>query len=157
MSSTNSVGRPRVVTAIGRLRILAGILTLGWGIAMVTSPAAYLNFMEESASDYSSEEELGFYSDFIGITGVVEGIIGIVIAIAILAGKKGAWMANVVFSGILVSSFALDVALGGSSGIIGVLLNGFIFAYMFTKPVRAYFGRIAPSVTPFTASAAAGQ
>ena len=152
LSSSN---RPRIVTSIGRLRLMAGILGVGFGLYLVSSTTGYLKYMGESESDYSSLEELEFVSDFDGIFIATLGAIGIVIAFAILRGKKRAWTANVAYSSIMIVLFAADVALGSPRSAVGVFFNGFILAYMFAGPVKAYFGRVSIPPAPVTASTAA--
>jgi len=147
--------RPRIVTSIGRLRLLTGILGIGFGLFLVSSTTGYLRYTGESVSDYASQEELDFVSDFAGIFIATLGVIGVVIAFAILRGKRRAWTANVAYSSILIVLFAADVALGSPQGIVGVLFNGFILAYMFVEPVKVYFGRVSPPPVPVTASTAA--
>ena len=39
--------RPRIVTSIGRLRLLAGILGIGFGLYLVSSTTWYLKYMGE--------------------------------------------------------------------------------------------------------------
>ncbi len=147
--------RPRIVTTIGRLRLLAGILATGFGLFLVASTTGYLEYMGESESDYASQEELDFVSDFVGIFIASTGIIGLVIAFAMLLGKRRAWTGNVVYSSIMIVLFAADVALGSPRSVVGVLFNGFILAYMFAGPVKVYFGRVSISPAPVTASTAA--
>jgi len=139
--------RPRVVTAIGRLRLLVGILVTGLGLFMATSTTAYLELMDESLSDYGSQVELAYYSSFTGAIFVIQGVVGIIIAIGILGGKKWAWMANVVFSTVLVVIFISDIALGEVREIIGLIFNAFLLGCMFTTPVKLYFGRIGSTLT----------
>lgn len=147
--------RPRLVTSIGTLRLLGGIFALGLGLFLASSPAGYLNFMEESLSDYASAEEVAFHAAFTGIFFAVQGIIGIIIAFATLRGKKWAWTANVIFASILIFLLATDVASGYAKSAMGILFNAFILAYMFAKPVKAYFGRIGLPPTPMSPSTAA--
>jgi hypothetical protein len=134
--------RPRLVTSIGTLRLLGGIFALGVGLFLMSSPEGYLNFMEETLSDYTSAEEVEFSAAFTGVLFAVQGIIGIVIAFATLRGKKWAWTANVIFASTLIFLLALDVASGYAKSAMGILFNAFILAYMFARPVKAYFGRI---------------
>jgi len=151
----SSKNRPRIVTSIGRLRLIYGILAMGFGLLLVFSPTAYLDFMGESLSDYSSMEEVAFYAGFIGIFVATQGVVGVVIALATLYGKKWAWTGNVIFSSILILLAVSDVALGYTTSIIGIFFNGFILVYMFARPVKAYFGRMGPAPNPIAASTAA--
>jgi hypothetical protein len=98
---------------------------------------------------------LGFYASFTGVFVGIQGVVGILIAMALLLGKKWAWIANVVFASILIVLLASDVAVGYFNSAYGIFFNGFILAYMFSRPVRAYFGRLGPSSTPVTANTAA--
>jgi hypothetical protein len=136
------------VTSIGTLRLLGGIFALGLGLFLISSPEGYLNFMEESLSDYASAEEVAFYAAFTGIFVAIQGIIGIVIAFATLRGKKWAWTANVIFASMMILLLATDVASGYAKSAMGILFNAFILAYMFARPVKAYFGRIDPLPAP---------
>ena len=157
MTSTFSErSRPRVVTAIGKLRILAGVLVTGFGLYIATSASGYLEYMGESLADYASQEELDFFSSFIGGILVIQGVAGIVIAIGILGGKRWAWTANVVFSSILILLAASDIAFGELRSIVGLIFNAFILLYMFTKPVKLYFGRISLPFIPPSPSPPAG-
>jgi hypothetical protein len=134
--------RPKVVSALGKLRLLAGILVTGVGLFLASSTSGYLKFMGESPSDYASQEELAYVAGFIGVIFMVEGIIGIIIGLGILGGKIWAWSANVIFSSLLVALTALDITLGEAREIVGLIFNTFILAYMFTSPVKLYFRRI---------------
>jgi len=151
-SSTNS---PRIVTSIGTLRLLYGILAIGIGLAMATSTSVYLNFMEESESDYTSTEELAFVATFVGIFVGIQGAVSVIVGLATLSGKKWAWIANVSLASVLIALAASDIAIGYYNSAFGIFFNGFILAYMFSKPVKAYYGRTSPDSTPVTPSAAA--
>ena len=143
------------MTSIGTLRLLGGIFALGLGLFLASSPAGYLNFMEESLSDYASAEEVAFHAGFMGTFVAIQGIIGIVIAFATLRGKKWAWTANVIFASILIFLFMTDVASGYAKSAMGILFNAFILVYMFAKPVKAYFGRIGMPPTSMSRNTAA--
>ena len=147
--------RPRVVTAVGRLRMLAGILVMGFGLFMAISTERYLEFMGETLADYASLDELLFYSSFIGGIFIVQGIAGIIVALGIFAGKKWAWTANVVLSSILILLGAMDIALGELRSAIGVIFNAFILGYMFTRPVKLYFGKASLPTNPPASPASA--
>ncbi|MGI0015555.1 MAG: hypothetical protein ACREBU_19235 [Nitrososphaera sp.] len=147
--------RPRIVTTIGRLRLLAGILGIGFGLYLVSSPTGYLRYMGESESEYVSQEELDYYSDFVGIFIATLGVIGVVIAFGILYGKRRAWTANVAYSSILIVLSAADVVFGYPRSVMAIIFNGFILGYMFAGPVKAYFGRVSLPPAPVTASTAA--
>jgi hypothetical protein len=153
--SFSATERPRIVTSIGTLRLLYGILAIAFGLVIAYSPTAYLNFTGESESDYVSEEELGFVATFTGILIGSLGVAGVIIAIATLLGKRRAWIANVIFASLLIVIAASDIALGYYSSALGILFNGFILAYMFSKPVKSYFGKLNPSSTPVAANTAA--
>jgi hypothetical protein len=147
--------RPRTVTSIGTLRLLYGVLAIGFGLVMAYSPSEYLDFMGESESDYVSAEELAFVAAFVGIIIGIQGAAGVIIATATLLGKKWAWIANVVFASLLMILLASDVAVGYYQSAFGIFFNGFILAYMFSKPVKAYFGKLSPPSAPVTANTAA--
>lgn len=153
--AVSSNNRPRTVTRIGALRLMYGFLAIAYGFFLAYSPTTYLSFMDELESDYASAEELAFSAAFTGVFVGIQGVIGVVIAIATLLGKKRAWIANVVFAAILIVLGALDVALGLFASAYGIFFNGFILAYMFSKPVKAYFGKLGPVSTPVTATMAA--
>ena len=153
--AVSSINRPRVVTRIGTLRLMYGFLAIAAGLAMAYSTSTYLRIMGDSESDYASMEELVFSAQFTGIFFAIQGLIGIVIGIATLLGKKKAWIANVVFASILIFLLATDMAVGYYRSAFGIFFNGIILAYMFSKPVKAYFGRLSPVSTPVTASTAA--
>lgn len=137
-----------MVTAIGRLRLFAGILVTAVGVFIAISTSAYLEVMDESLSDYGSQEELAFTAGFVGAIFVIQGVIGIIIALGILGGKKWAWSANVVYSAILIVLFASDIALGETRELVGLIFNAFLLAYMFTGPVKFHFGRVSPAPQP---------
>jgi hypothetical protein len=147
--------RPRTVSSIGTLRLLYGVLAIGFGVVMAYSPSEYLDFMGESESDYVSAEELALVAAFVGIFVSIQGAAGVIIAIATLLGKKWAWMANVVFASLLIVLAASDIAIGYYNSAFGMFFNGFILAYMFSRPVKAYFGKLSPPSAPVTANAAA--
>ena len=151
----SSTYRPRTVTSIGTLRLLYGILAMGFSLVVAYSPSVYLDFMGESESDYLSAEELAFAAGITGILIGIQGVVGIIIGVATLLGKKWAWIANVVFASVLIVLLASEVAFGYYNSAFGIFFNGFILAYMFSKPVKAYFGKLSPPSTPVAASTAA--
>jgi hypothetical protein len=110
--------------------------------------------MGETEADYVSMDELAYYASFTGIFVGIQGVVGVIVGIAILLGKKWAWLANVVFASLLIVLLATDVAAGYLQSAFGIFFNVFILAYMFSKPVKAYFGRLGPPSTPVTASTA---
>lgn len=150
----SSTERPRIVTRIGILRLMYGILAIAYGLAMATSTSVYLDFMEESESDYASAEELTYVATFVGIFITIPGIASILVGIAALLRTRWAWTANVVLASILIVLATSDVALGSYNSALGIFFNGFILAYMFSRPVKAYL-KSPPSafVTPGTAAA----
>jgi hypothetical protein len=135
--------------------VLYGILAIGFGLAMATSTSVYLDFMEESESDYASAEELAFVATFVGVVVGSQGVASVIVGFATLSGKKRAWMANVVLASVLIILAASDVAFGYYNSALGIFFNGFILAYMFSRPVKAHFGRTGPVSTPVTPSTAA--
>lgn len=151
----SSTERPRIVTSIGTLRLLYGVLAIVVGLVMANSPTAYLNIMGESESDYVSAEELAFVATFVGIFVGTQGVAGVIIGIATLLGKRRAWIANVVFASLLIVIAASDIAFGYHASTFGILFNGFILAYMFSRPVKSYFGKLSHPSTPVAANTAA--
>lgn len=76
------------------------------------------------------------------------GIGFLIIGFATLKGKRWAWMANMILS---IISIPLSIGSGVSGDpafVAGLIIDGIVIAFLLTKPVKVFLGRIQPTSPP---------
>jgi uncharacterized membrane protein (DUF2068 family) len=68
---------------------------------------------------------------------ILIGLFQLIVAWGLWTGKKWAWVLALILGilGVISALFSLP------TGIVSLLINGVIVYYLFTKPVKAFFGR----------------
>jgi ribosomal protein L40E len=72
---------------------------------------------------------------------VASGVVGFFLAIGYLDGSGWAWMLGIAFGTINIVGLAVEIALGLSNSILGVILSGVTIFYLTRPGVRGFFGR----------------
>jgi ribosomal protein L40E len=72
---------------------------------------------------------------------VASGVVGFFLAIGYLDGSRWAWMLGIVFGTINIVGLAVEIALGLSNGILGMIFSVITILYLMKGNVRGFFGR----------------
>jgi len=85
--------------------------------------------------------EIGALGAAIGGITLIMGLIQLVIAWGLWTGKGWAWLLGLIF-GVLGILMALASMVGGNfSSLVSLAINAIIVYYLYTPPVKAFFGR----------------
>jgi hypothetical protein len=109
--------RPAGVTVLAVLAILAGIFSVAFGIPLLTIAALASALL------------------------LVNGIVDFVLAIGYLGGNGWAWVLGIVFGIINIGGSIIEIALGSSNNIIGIIFSIITIYYLTRAHVKAFFGR----------------
>lgn len=149
------------VTLIGILDVIAGLIFLFAGLALVVAIPIIANNPNGYRADPNSFE-FKILTSWLGYTiagGLITlGIADIGIGIGLLRGKQWAWKLAVVLAFISLAIDIITVIIqstmsnyGGS--IIGGIIDAVILYYLYRPHVKAYFGKtISSGTTPSTTS-----
>ncbi len=152
----SQIRRPRGVTVIGVIEILGGMLAIALGAATVTSPYLLSRYAGLSAEEMADSQLVAITSaTFLAIM-IGLGIASLVMGFAVLKGKKWAWTSLLATSSVSIAISIISAALGDTRGVGTVIINGIIVAYLLTKQVRTYFGRVPPT-TPSPAASSSSS
>jgi uncharacterized membrane protein HdeD (DUF308 family) len=156
--------RPLGITIIAILTIIDGIAFLASGIAALTV-APFLFGVDINNNDLppaTGTSTLGSITipDTLlvgmmvatGITILALGIAFVVISYGLLKGKGWAWTATVVLSCIGMALGLVSVVTGHLDGIFNILINAFIFYYIYRPYVKSFFGKDTKTTPADTAS-----
>jgi uncharacterized membrane protein HdeD (DUF308 family) len=156
--------RPLGITIIAILIIIDGIAFLASGIAALTV-APFLFGVDINNNDLppaTGTSTLGSITipDTLlvgmmvatGITILALGIAFVVISYGLLKGKGWAWTATVVLSCIGMALGLVSVVTGHLDGIFNILINAFIFYYIYRPYVKSFFGKDTKTTPADTAS-----
>lgn len=120
--------RPLGVTILAVLNALSGLAFLASGAGA----------MAVGASVGSIFAALGM---FIGVILILIGLFQLFVAWGLWSGKKWAWFLALIF-GILGVLFGLVGLIGGNiTSVLSLLISAVIVYYLYTQPVKAFFGR----------------
>ncbi len=127
--------RPTGVTILGILFVIAGAFSLIGGIAtLVAIP----------------------FVAILGALWIPLGIASLVVAYGLFKGKSWAWYVAVVLSiiGLVVNVISLVTANMDAitSALVGIAINGIVLYYLSRRNVREYFGKVATSKEPSSAT-----
>jgi uncharacterized membrane protein HdeD (DUF308 family) len=156
--------RPLGVTIIAILTIIDGIVFLASGIAAVTV-APFLSGVDINNNNVSPatgtstlgsvtipDTLLAGMSAVTGVTILTLGIAFVVISYGLLKGKGWAWTVTVVLSCIGIALGLVSVVTGHLDGIINILINAFIFYYIYRPYVKSFFGKATTTTAADTTS-----
>ena len=156
--------RPRGVTIITILIIIAGVLSLLIGIGLVVIGPFIMNVSPNSNLGSQIEPQiLGLVFVVFGAISLALGVANLVMAYGLWKGKGWAWTISIIvlFIGIAVDIISLSTTSAGVlsntgsnllgnivSGIVSIGISAFIAYYLYRPHVKAYFGKTIP--TPST-------
>ena len=150
--------RPRGVSIIAILIIIAGVLSLLLGIGLVVIGPFLMNGVQTTSSNLGSQigpQILGLVFLVFGGILLGLGVANLVMAYGLWKGKGWAWTISmiVLFIGIAISIASVSITSGvfsnaGSnllgdivSGIVSIGISAFIVYYLYRPHVKAYFGK----------------
>jgi len=156
--------RPRGVTIIAILIIIAGVLSLLIGIGLVAIGPFIMNVSPNSNLGSQIEPQiLGLVFVVFGAISLALGVANLVMAYGLWKGKGWAWTISIIvlFIGISVDIISLSTTSAGVlsntgsnllgnivSGIVSIGISAFIAYYLYRPHVKAYFSKTIP--TPST-------
>jgi hypothetical protein len=154
--------RPRGVSIIAILIIIAGVLSLLLGIGLVVIGPFLMNGLHAASGNLGSQIEpqiLGIIFLVFGGILLGLGIANLVMAYGLWKGKGWAWTISmiVLFIGIAINILSVSIPSvtgvfsdTGSvltrvvSGIVSIGISTFIVYYLYRPHVKAYFGKTIP-------------
>ncbi len=154
--------RPRGVSIIAILIIIAGVLSLLLGIGLVVIGPFLMNSVQTSSSNLGSQigpQLLGLVFLVFGGILLGLGVANLVMAYGLWKGKGWAWTISmiVLFIGIAISIASVSITSTGVfsnagsnllgdivSGIVSIGISAFIVYYLYRPHVKAYFGKTIP-------------
>ena len=154
--------RPRGVSIIAILIIIAGVLSLLLGIGLVVIGPFLMNGVQTSSSNLGSQigpQIIGLVFLVFGGILLGLGVANLVMAYGLWKGKGWAWTISIIvlFIGIAISIVSVSITSTGVfsnsgsnllgdivSGIVSIGINAFIVYYLYRPHVKAYFGKTIP-------------
>jgi len=155
--------RPLSITIIAILTIIDGIAYLASGIAAVTvapflfgvdindnNNASPVTGASTSGSVTIPDTLLVRMSVVTGVAILTLGIAYFVMAYGLLKGKGWAWTVTVVLCCIGIALGLVSVVNRHLDGIFNILINAFIFYYIYRPYVKSFFGKATTTTTSLT-------
>jgi hypothetical protein len=154
--------RPRGVSIIAILIIIAGVLSLLLGLGLVVIGPFLMNGVQTSSSNLGSQigpQIIGLVFLVFGGILLGLGVANLVMAYGLWKGKGWAWTISIIvlFIGIAISIVSVSITSTGVfsnsgsnllgnivSGIVSIGINAFIVYYLYRPHVKAYFGKTVP-------------
>jgi glucan phosphoethanolaminetransferase (alkaline phosphatase superfamily) len=152
--------RPRGVTIIAILIIIAGILSLLLGIGLVVIGPFLMNGLQTTSSNLGSQIEpqiLGIIFLVFGAISLALGVTNLVMAYGLWKGKGWAWTISIIVLFIGISIDIISVSITSAAGvfsntgsnllgdivssIVSIGISAFIVYYLYRPHVKAYFGK----------------
>jgi hypothetical protein len=134
--------RPTGVTIIAILALAIGVIGLIGGAMLIGVSAMF-----------ASIPLLGLGGIFAGLTLIIAGVvlffafIWLLVGWGFLNGKGWAWTAGLIFSFLSILLAIFVATTGQLTGVVGLLIWGLMIYYLFTGPVKAFFGK-GPAINP---------
>jgi uncharacterized membrane protein HdeD (DUF308 family) len=156
--------RPLGVTLIAILTIIDGIAFLASGIAALTvAPFLFgVDINNNNVPPATGTSTLGSVpipdtllvgmSVVTGVAILALGIAFVVISYGLLKGKGWAWTVTVVLSCIGIALGLVSVVTGHLDGIFNILINAFIFYYIYRPYVKSFFVKATTTTAADTTS-----
>jgi len=134
---TNKPKRPTGVTIMAVLEALGGfvMLILGGVFGLAGMAVSFSGFLP------APETGTGLVAMLAGGGMVLAGIVMLVLAWGVWAGKRWAWIIAIVFVVIGIISGIGQLITGAYQGIVSLIIQIVIAYYLFRPNVKAYFGR----------------
>jgi hypothetical protein len=136
--------RPTGITIIAILSILIGVLGLLGGVAIIGFSA----LLSASTLAGANSAFLTGFGLILGGIVVVFSLIWLAVGVGFLHGKSWAWTLGMIFSVLSIIGAASLVAVGGYSGIVGVLVWGMTIYYLTRNRVKSFFGKGPQALAP---------
>jgi len=154
--------RPRGVSIIAILIIIASVLSLLLGLGLVVIGPFLMNGVQTSSSNLGSQigpQIIGLVFLVFGGILLGLGVANLVMAYGLWKGKGWAWTISIIvlFIGIAISIVSVSITSTGVfsnsgsnllgnivSGIVSIGINAFIVYYLYRPHVKAYFGKTVP-------------
>ena len=152
--------RPRGVSTIAILIIIAGVLSLLLGIGLVVIGPFLMNGVQTTSSNLGSQigpQILGLVFLIFGGILLPLGVANLVMAYGLWKGKGWAWTISIIvlFIGIAINIVSISITgvfsntgsnlLGNIiSGVVSIGISAFIVYYLYRPHVKAYFGKTIP-------------
>jgi glucan phosphoethanolaminetransferase (alkaline phosphatase superfamily) len=154
--------RPRGVTIITILIVIAGVLSLLLGIGLVVIGPFLMNGLQTTSSNLGSQIEpqiLGIIFLVFGAILLALGVANLVMAYGLWKGKGWAWTISIIvlIIGIAIDIISVSITSAGVfsntgsnllgnivSGIVSIAINAVILYYLYRPHVKAYFGKTIP-------------
>ncbi len=136
--------RPTGITIIAVLAILIGVLGILGGIAIV----GFSTLLSTSTLGSANAAFLTGFGLILGGIVVIFSLIWLGVGVGLLHGKGWAWTLGMLFSVLSIIGAASLVAVGGYSGIVGVLVWGMMIYYLTRNRVKSFFGKGPQSWAP---------
>jgi len=155
--------RPRGVTIIAILIIIAGILSLLLGIGLVVIGPLLMNGLQTTSSNLGSQIEPQIFGIIFLVFGAISlalGVANLVMAYGLWKGKGWAWTISIIvlFIGIAVDIISVSITSAAGvfsntgsnllgdivSSIVSIGISAFIVYYLYRPHVKAYFGKTIP-------------
>jgi hypothetical protein len=150
--------RPRGITIIAILIIIAGVLSLLVGIGLVVIGPIIMNVSPNSNLGSQIEPQiLGLVFAVFGAISLALGVADLVMAYGLWKGKGWAWTISVIllFIGIAMDIISISITgvfsnagsnLSGdiAGSIVSIGISAFIIYYLYRPHVKAYFGKTIP-------------
>lgn len=152
--------RPTGVTVIAVLAIIAGVLLLFAGLALVTL-APFLSQIKLNDGINSSKTSislnvngtvvtipknalfvLGGFIGILGTTLIALGIADFVVAWGLWKGKGWAWIVTIIINIISAVLNIISIVAGSLGSIGGLIINGIIVYYLYRPNIKSYFDSI---------------
>ena len=156
--------RPLGITIIAILTIIDGVAFLASGIAVATvAPFLFgVDINNNNVPPVTGTSTLGSVaipdtllarmSVVTGVAILALGIAYFVMAFGLLKGKGWAWTVTVVLSCIGIALGLVSVIMGHLDGIFNILINAFIFYYIYRPYVKSFFGKATTTAATDTAA-----
>jgi len=155
--------RPTGITIIAVLAIIAGILLLFGGLALVTL-APFISQIKLNDGINTSNTSISLNDNgtivtipnnalfavggFIGILGatlIALGLADFVVAWGLWKGKGWAWIVTIIINIISAGLNIISIVAGSLGSIGGLIINGIIVYYLYRPNVKSYFDSIKAS------------
>jgi glucan phosphoethanolaminetransferase (alkaline phosphatase superfamily) len=155
--------RPRGVTIIAILIIIAGILSLLLGIGLVVIGPFLMNGLQTTSSNLGSQIEPQIFGIIFLVFGAISlalGVANLVMAYGLWKGKGWAWTISIIVLLIGIAIDIISVSITSAAGvfsntgsnllgdivssIVSIGISAFIVYYLYRPHVKAYFGKTIP-------------
>ena len=126
--------RPVGITVLVVLQIITGVFNVVLSVLLAAVYAFALVLL--------GMPSLGIFLAILAFVFLVLGVFSFVIAYGLWSGKRWAWIATVVLAILGLASSSVGLIFGNFFDIVSITLYAITLAYLMTRSVRFYFGRV---------------